>query len=194
MKIGFDLDNTIVCYDESVKELSRQVLNLENYDDIHKSNIKKYFFDRGEESKWTEFQGLLYGPGMKHANAYGGLVNTFNVGNNNGFELFIISHRTKFPFLGERYDLHGHALTWIKNHINLKKEIIPLKNIYFLETKEEKIRKIKSLECDIFIDDLPEILTGIGFDNNCRKILFDPNSENKTWHGEKLDSWYNFKY
>jgi len=30
------------------------------------------------------------------------------------------------------------------------------------------------LECDVFVDDLPEILTAPGFPDGTRRILFDP--------------------
>lgn len=194
MKIGFDLDNTIICYDEAIEKLARQIIRIENYSNINKSKIKNYFLEKGEEFRWTEFQGTLYGPGMKYAKAYDGFINSLNAVSNIGFEFFIISHRTKFPFVGEKYNLHHHAHTWIKDNINLKNEIIPINNIYFLDTKVEKIEKIKSIECDLFIDDLPEILIGIGTDNNCRKILFDPNDQNKIWQGEKIDKWHDFKH
>ena len=60
-------------------------------------------------------------------------------------------------------------------------------------TKDGKVKKINEMHCDIYIDDLPEILENKYFPENCNKILFDPENnyqENsfknisikKSWH------------
>jgi hypothetical protein len=90
-------------------------------------------------------------------------------------ELFIISHRTKYPYAGEKYDLHQFARIWLENKIN-SEELICDKNIYFSETLENKIKKISELKIDLFIDDLLEVIDHKIFPTETRKILFDPDN------------------
>ena len=58
----------------------------------------------------------------------------------------------------------------------------------------EKVARAFNLRCEMFIDDLPEILAMPGFPQGMRKILFDPENQfaGATGHGQKLDrhsSW-----
>ena len=46
--------------------------------------------------------------------------------------------------------------------------------VFFELTKEEKLARIGSFGCDVFLDDLPEILQASGFPASTRRILFDP--------------------
>ena len=46
--------------------------------------------------------------------------------------------------------------------------------VFFELTKEEKVARAAGLRCEIFIDDLPEILTMPGFPDGMLRILFDP--------------------
>ena len=52
-----------------------------------------------------------------------------------------------------------------------------IKRVYLELTKEEKIKRVRLLDLDLFIDDLPEILQMDGFLNKTKKILFDPNKK-----------------
>ncbi len=45
-------------------------------------------------------------------------------------------------------------------------------NVFFASTRVEKIGRIRTARCDVFIDDLPEVLSHPGMPRNCRKILF----------------------
>ena len=79
---------------------------------------------------------------------------------NKGVQLFIVSHKTKTPIIGENYDLHKAARDWLKKNkffdedgLNLNKS-----DVYFEEKKEYKIERIHSLNLSHFIDDLESIL------------------------------------
>ena len=95
-----------------------------------------------------------------------------------GRELFIVSHKTKTPYAGPKYDLHSAALTWLKKNLFFENSGINLssENIYFEITKEAKINRIENLGCTHFIDDLPEILEMIN--PNIKKILYCPLDNN----------------
>ncbi len=56
------------------------------------------------------------------------------------------------------------------------KQIDPA-NVFFELTKEEKVARARKLACEVFVDDLPEILGLGGFPEGMRKILFDPDNQ-----------------
>ena len=60
-------------------------------------------------------------------------------------------------------------------------------NVYFEGTRDDKVRRIRALGCDVFVDDLAEVLGHGGMPATCRKILFgsDPQSgfeQYASWH------------
>ena len=186
MKIGFDFDNTIVCYDQAIEILSA-ALKLPDDLNRNKLSIRDYLRSQNREHEWTEFQGTLYGPGMKHAKPYEFFIEITNLLKNQKHELFIISHRSKYPYAGEKHDLHQFAKIWLKDKINTSQLIFD-KNIYFLETLENKIKKINELRIDLFIDDLLEVIDHKIFPTETRAILFDPDNK-KTKIENRIINW-----
>jgi hypothetical protein len=175
MKIGFDFDNTIVCYDQAIEILSAEI-NLPDHLNCNKLSIRDYLRSQNREHEWTKFQGTLYGPGMKHAKPYDFFIEITNVLKKQEHELFIISHRSKYPYAGEQHDLHQYAKIWLEDKIN-SKQLICNKNIYFLETLENKIKKINELELDLYVDDLIEVINHKIFPAETKAILFDPDNK-----------------
>jgi len=103
-------------------------------------------------------------------------------------ETFIVSHKTLHPFRGDKYNLHESAKKWLANQ-SFYNEKIPT---YFELTLEKKLNRIKSLNCDFFIDDLPELLKEKNFPINTKKILFDPNNLHKdSSEYLRFSSWKN---
>ena len=74
-----------------------------------KNAVRDYLRQINQEDRWTELQGYVYGPGMSQAQLYPGVLEFFDRCRSEGVEVFIISHRTRHPFLGEQYDLHEAA-------------------------------------------------------------------------------------
>ena len=175
MIFGLDFDNTIVSYDALFHKVSVEQ-NLINSDfDINKIKIRDYLRSINKEDVWTKMQGYVYGFRMQEADAFPFVKDFFNKVIGSEHKIYIVSHKTRFPFLGEKYDLHNAAKNWIKN--NLISNNLPqftLEDCFFESTKDEKVKKIQDLKCDIYIDDLPEILENQYFPENCKKILFDP--------------------
>ena len=57
---------------------------------------------------------------------------------------------------------------------------MPREQVFFELTKEEKLARIGTLGCDVFIDDLPEIFQAAAFPRGTRRILFDPEAHHGT--------------
>jgi len=184
MIIGLDFDNTIVCYDKAIATLAEERFDLP--DDLPRTKlaIRDYLRRLGREADWTRFQGELYGPGMIQAEPFENALDVLRELAALEHRLFVISHRTRFPYLGERYDLHSCAETWIR-------ERIPpvFASVTFNESKADKIENIRRTSCSIFVDDLPEILSDPTFPNSTRPVLFAPNGAGSVWRGERITDW-----
>jgi hypothetical protein len=175
MIIGLDFDNTIVSYDSLFHKVSVEQNLINESFEINKIKIRDYLRSVNKEDAWTEMQGYVYGKRMEEAEPFPYIKDFFLKVIDLGHKIFIISHKTKYPFLGAKYDLHEAAKNWIKK--NLVRDGISeftLQNCYFEPTKDDKVKKIKEMNCDFYVDDLPEILENKYFPDNCNKILFDP--------------------
>ena len=71
------------------------------------------------------------------------------------------------------YNLHDSAISWLETNGFMEKTGLGWNesNIFFEESRNEKIERIKAENCSHFIDDLEEVLEEIP--NDTRKILYD---------------------
>ena len=182
-KIGIDLDNTIVDYDESYIQISKS-LKLEV--SSHNRETIKVFFQNSPKGdySWQEFQSILYTSGLEYAQVANGLFEFLNLCNTKKIEIFIISHKTKTtPEEFGGADLRIPAINWLNTH-----KITPLKikpeNIFFCETQLVKIETINQLEVDMFIDDLEEVINHAKLNKNVQGVLYSK--------GPKLNSINSF--
>jgi hypothetical protein len=176
MRIGIDFDNTTACYDGAfhAAALARGLIPPELARD--KTSIRDYLRARGRDGDFTLLQGYVYGPGMAHVGPFPGLKECLLALRAAGHRLVMVSHRTRAPLAGPAYDLHEAARDFLARHGLLNGEAGPLhaEDIWLELTKEQKIARIAALDCDVFIDDLPEILAMPEFPPATQAILFDP--------------------
>jgi hypothetical protein len=175
MRIGLDFDNTIVSYDALFHKVAREQNVVPPDTPVNKVAVRDYLRRIGREEVWTEMQGYVYGARMDEAQAYPGAIEFLRWASHAGHVLAIVSHKTKHPFLGPQYDLHAAARAWVEQHLSENgNPLIPPGQVFFELTKEEKLARIGDFGCDVFLDDLPEILQAIEFPASTRRILFDP--------------------
>jgi hypothetical protein len=175
MLIGLDFDNTIVNYDSLFYKVALEKALIPATTPVNKVAVRDYLRSTGRETLWTEMQGVVYGARMEEALAYAGVIEFLQWAGRAGHKLTIVSHKTRHPILGPRYDLHSAARAWISSHLcDNGQSIISFDRIFFELTKEQKLARIARQGCDIFLDDLPEILLAEGFPLNTRRALFDP--------------------
>lgn len=191
MRIGIDFDNTIVSYDALFHKVAVEAGLVPADLPPTKIGVRDYLRKIGREDDWTEMQGYVYGARMAEASAYPGVFAFMRNAQDDGHELFIVSHKTKHPFRGVQYDLHLAARDWVA--ASLKDELgalVPIENVFFELTKEEKLKRVESLGCECFIDDLPEILLAPLFPVRARRILFDPDGVHVAGEGlTPMKSW-----
>lgn len=181
MLIGLDFDNTIVSYDALFYKVAIEQEIIPPLTAVNKVAVRNYLRGIDKEDQWTEMQGYVYGKRMQEAQPYPGAIEFMSLAKQLGHHLLIISHKTKCPFLGEKYDLHLSAKEWIKSHLWVDGKPLFSDSDYFFEvTKEDKINRITDCVCDTFIDDLPEILLNGSFPMNTDRILFDPENHHSS--------------
>ena len=195
MRIGIDFDNTIVSYDALFHKVAVEQAIVPV--DLPKSKmaVRDYLRKNDNEPIWTELQGFVYGTKMEDAKAYPFVIEFMKFAREEGISMAIVSHKTKHPFVGPKYNLHQAASSWVANKlIDGEINLIEPENVFFELTKEEKIARIAHIGCDYFIDDLPEILLMPGFPKNLNRILFDPEGNHNTDKlYTKLVSWQEIK-
>lgn len=176
MIIGVDFDNTIVCYDGIFHRVAVERGLLPPEVPANKTAVRDYLRRAGNEPAWTELQGHVYGPRMAEADIFPGVKEFFRACRERGIPVKIISHKTRFPYVGDKHDLHAAARGWLERQgfFSAAEMGLPSNAVYFELTKLEKLARIASAGCTVFIDDLPEFLGEPAFPPAVRRILFDP--------------------
>ena len=174
IKLGLDFDNTLIVYDAVFKKAALEKNLIPNDFPESKNLIRNHLRKRNKEKSFTIIQGEVYGSRISEAAQANGMFEALKNIQDVEIELFIVSHKTKTPYEGPKYDLHSAALSWLEKNLFFETSGInlPRENVYFELTKENKIKKIEALGCTHFIDDLPEILQMIN--PNIKRVLYDP--------------------
>lgn len=193
MAIGIDFDNTIVSYDRVFHLVARERELIDETVAVSKIAVRDTLRSLGREDDWTEMQGYVYGARMADAQPFPGAIDALSYlrRRQSGLTLKIISHKTRYPFIGRQYDLHAAARSWMEDVLRDDEgALFGSDDIRFCETKEEKVAAIEAASCDLFIDDLPEILNSPGFPAATRRLLFDPEGNHASHsHLERVVSW-----
>lgn len=171
MRIGIDFDNTIADYQDVFAKVAVALDILPSGFQGNKGAVKEACLEIYGEQAWMRVQGRVYGEYMPLAKVYEGALSFFSECISQDADLVIVSHKTKFGhFDPNNVNLRDAARQWI-NEKGINK-FIPQEKTYFHETRLEKIQKISDLKCDVFIDDLPEVLSDKEFPDRAVKILF----------------------
>lgn len=191
MKIGLDFDNTIVCYDQIFHKVALEKNLIPADIPVNKIAVRDHLRKIGNEDAWTEMQGYVYGARMADVAPFDNVLKVLKWAKAAGHELFIVSHKTQHPFMGPKYDLHAAAREWILRFLrDGENYLIAPENINFRETKSEKVDRVAELKCDVFVDDLPEILNAPNFPQTAQAILFDPENHHTAADTmAKVSSW-----
>ena len=178
MIVGFDFDNTIISYEKLFKKIAYKKRLVPKNIKPNKNSVKRYLISKKKEKEWTVLQGEVYGKYIMDAKIYIGVKKALELLSKSKIKFYIISHKTKFPILGKKINLHVAATKWINKNILKKHKSINLsvKEIFFEKSVERKISRIKTLKCDIYVDDLKKILDLLP--KRVMKILFLPNDKN----------------
>jgi len=172
--IGIDLDNTIVDYARSYVSICADLelgLNIADRDSV-RSLLRNF----NDDEEWQRFQSLLYTEGLSSADPALGLFEFFATCSRLKVHISIISHKTRtIPARFGGHNLRTLASDWLVKHDVVPRWVKP-ENVYFCETLNEKIEMIVSSGCEVFIDDLAEVLCDPGFPRGVTRFRFRPDA------------------
>lgn len=190
MIVGLDLDNTIACFDRVFRSVAMRVGLVGPDVPADKKSVQRAVRAGSGEEAWTRLQGLVYGPHMVEAEPFPGVVDFCARASAAGVDLRVISHRTRQPVLGEPHDLHAAARRWLEDQGFHGRAGVRRDGVFLDVTREQKIDRIVATGCEVFIDDLAEVLQAPTFPQGVRRILFSPAGAAPAEPGlEVAESW-----
>lgn len=177
MRIGIDFDNSLACYDSVFVRLAQEWSVSGVPEGKSKQEIRQLVRRVPDgELLWQRMQGKAYGLCMREAKLFPGVDGFLRrCAATPGIQVFVISHKTEFGHFDEtRTSLRDAARQWMhtQGFFDPAKYAIPEQHIFFESTQQEKVARIASLGCNIFIDDLAELFAVPGFPPAIKKILF----------------------
>jgi hypothetical protein len=175
MKIGVDLDNTIVNY-ESAFLAAVESLSIELPPTvISKVQIRAFLRSlQGGEVTWQKVQALAYGRFLPtHAKIFPGVKRFLWRCRELGHTVVVVSHKTK---IAQQDDEMVPLRIVASDFLVAQKIILPqnslIEEIIYHDTQKSKISYIKEQNFDWFIDDLIEIISALDHHVGLNKIFF----------------------
>lgn len=174
--IGLDLDNTIIDYDRAFAELAVEMgLFPAGHAPAGKEDVKSRLATRPDgEQLWMRLQGQVYGRHIDRGRPSEGVTSFLRGAHRGGARLSIVSHKTRYGhYDANRVNLWDAALGWLERQgffagrLGLRRE-----DVHFTETREQKLATIGRLGCDVFVDDLPDVLLHPDFPARTQGLWF----------------------
>ena len=189
-KFGFDLDNTLINYTDAAQAYSR-LNNLEMCKDIISLRSLLNLNDPTGR-KWQEAQSWIYTEGLSFAYPNSGAKELCSYLKSNNYELQIVSHKTTHTpdFCGKK-PLQNLATKWIRDS-ELSGYFLNEKVIHYEVTRVNKVKKIKALNLNYFVDDLAEVFLEPEYPKETISFLIYGNNINIPWV-QKVSSLFDIK-
>jgi hypothetical protein len=172
VRIGIDLDNTIINYERAFANAAA-ALGLTRTGGAGKTELRDRIreLDAGEE-QWMRVQAHVYGPAIDEAVPYDGVEAFFERANACGVLLVVVSHKSEFAAAAPNgTNLRTAAQAWLEAR-GFVHAGVP--QIFYESTRREKCERIASTGCTIFIDDLTEVFADPAFPRGVERWLFAP--------------------
>jgi thiamine kinase-like enzyme len=202
-RIGIDLDNTILKYDEVFHFLALEQSWIDRGCIPDKNAVKKGLSEKAEdfnqsENRWQQLQAWAYGSHIEKALVFDGFFGFVRQAQQCGDRLFIVSHKTEFSNFDPSVPLRDAALNTLEQRgffkpvdeggLGFEKQ-----DVLFASSLDEKIQKIKELNLTHFIDDLSKVIGHRKFPIETKGILFAPLSNQETDGVREFQMWKDIK-
>lgn len=196
MHVGIDLDNTLIDYGRVFGPVGVDLGVLPAHmAHANKAAVREFLRAAGPngDEAWMRVQGQVYGRYLEQASFMTGADQALAHLRQMGAKVSIVSHKTKLGhFDAHKVDLQQAARRWLERRQFFADDGFALRpeDVHFLETRDEKISRITEIHCDVFIDDLPEVLTHPDFPARVRRIWFTGGQDNPAACAlESYSSW-----
>lgn len=175
MRIGIDFDNTIASYDDLMHRQALERGLIASSVPRNKKLIRDAIRSLGDgESKWRGLQVFCYGPGMPEAQPTPGVKEFLVECKLRDVPVWIVSHKTREANFGPPgVKLRDAAMQWLEAQGFLAAESCAVEtgNIFFEDTRQAKIDRIRQLDLTHFVDDLEETFLEDSFPSGVRQLL-----------------------
>jgi hypothetical protein len=176
MRIGIDLDNTLIDYARLFVKTAQSWGLVQPRFRGGKREVRDEIRRQPQgELSWQKLQGYVYGRGIEDAVLFPGAGSFLERCRREGKIVFIVSHKTSMGHYDPAaVNLHKAALEWMERQGFFSAQGFGLERerVFFEPTLEAKLARIATLHCSAFIDDLEEVLGASTFPANVRRILF----------------------
>ena len=192
--VGIDFDNTIVDYSQLISDTAAEMGLSLGTGPKSKDEVRDLVRNLPDgELNWQRLQASIYGPGIRKANPSPGVMTFLTGCKQRGLEVYIVSHKTRFATQDNGgVDLQKAAVRWLEenNFLDERETGISQSRVYFEDTRNEKLQRIRDLGCTHFIDDLVETFLDPSFPTGVTKILYSTNPGGQS-HPDIVvaDSW-----
>lgn len=180
IRLGTDFDNTIVSY-EHVFPRATKALGIDVPDEIEgKPELRRFLRGLPDgEILWQKVQAEVYGRRMCEAEMETGFREAMQRCRAEGVPVVVVSHKTRFAAQDPDTDLHKASLQWMESNHFFNPDGLGFgrQDVYFEPTRKEKVRRIGSLGCTHFVDDLPEVFLNSDFPEGVARILYGQGME-----------------
>ena len=193
MIVGLDLDNTIVDCDALFRQETEKLLGR-SLPTQSREDIRALVRQERGDNVWTQIQAEVYGPLYHNCKPCKDAIETISelMTGNHVTNLMIISHKTLTDSAGKNYKLRDYSMAWIEKHLLNGKSPLQKSHVHFADTIEQKRQMIIEKGCNIFLDDLAEILLPLKGKIQ-HPILFNQNTTNHPLNDSlKICDWPSF--
>lgn len=191
MILGTDFDNTVVEYGHLFPQ-AVAALGIPFSGRLSDKRTLRHHLrslPKGE-ILWQKVQAEVYGVRMPEARLLDGFSVVVQQCRQLHVPLFIVSHKTRFAAQGQALDLRAGALAWMQDQGFFDAERMGLTpdQVFFEETRTEKLARIGSLGCTHFVDDLEEVLLHPAFPSATARIWFSQEEGTQGIQGSLLQA------
>jgi hypothetical protein len=180
--IGLDLDNTIIDYNGAFPAVAAAMGFLDADEGLRdKASVKaRLISQEGGMDRWMRLQGKVYGPCLDRAQVFDGVRGFLGHAKAKRYRISIVSHKTQFGHYDETgTNLRDAARAWLISGglVGDGDHAIRNEDVFFETTRDAKIQRIRNLGCEVFVDDLLEVLTDKNFPHDVLRVWFSGASE-----------------
>lgn len=178
--LGCDLDGTVFCWGSAFLDWLNKELSL----NIQESQITDYLWFKSvpglsEEIFWHEFERFGRCGGYRHLKPLPGAIDGLHKLAAAGYDIWYITKRPLYTEQDTKDSLEEHNLPFHKQ-------------LYVIEGLKSPL--VRALNCDIFIDDSPSILTDVMLNTAAKVYCMDSRCNrhmDNTWM-TRVHSWDEF--
>ncbi|MQF95134.1 MAG: hypothetical protein FI731_05620 [SAR202 cluster bacterium] len=187
--IAIDFDNTIISYDSLIHGLALDSRLIDASVGKNKTAVRDHIrgLPNGEQH-WQKIQAAAYGPEMAQAQPAEGVQDFLSACSEHNCRVYIVSHKTEYAAQDNgRTNLRAAAMDWLSDHHFFGSDGLGLTqdNVFFEDTRIDKLNRVNSLGCSHFIDDLEETFLEEGVPLTMDKILYAPHGTQRDLPGVK---------